>query len=130
MKANEAGKIRPCPFCGTRASVHRDIGISVIRVDENSKMPGVSGECFYCECFYCGGRTGYSGDRESAIFKWNQRGEPGCRNLNAVIDEIDAMTDDEWEEKLCETGEMMDKYKAMSHGEKLKLLEDIGIYIN
>jgi len=130
MKANEAGKLRPCPFCGTRASVRKDVGISIIRVDENSKMPGVSGECFYGECFSCGGRTGYSKDRESAIFKWNQRGEPGCRNLNAVIDKIDAMTDEEWEEELRETERMTAKYKEMSHEEKLKLLEDIGIYIN
>jgi hypothetical protein len=72
--------LRPCPFCGERASSE-----GVIRYSSNPNTHWKDGtevlEAFYCNCMSCGAKmggacTGGYQTRAEAIQKWNTRVVP------------------------------------------------------
>ena len=60
-------KLKPCPFCGDRAAIHK-------------KNDDEVGFCYFVFCTKCCCETQYSRTEEEAISDWNRRADNEKRN--------------------------------------------------
>lgn len=67
MKKSKQLELRPCPFCGSAATLYGD--------------PQEDGDCIVI-CNECGATSGYFYDREKAAGAWNRR-EAAAGNVAA-----------------------------------------------
>lgn len=60
-------KLKPCPFCGGRAKVHRWLNSPVLSLFRPSKIS------YSVQCRQCGISTEWINDRKTVVGLWNRR---------------------------------------------------------